>query len=173
MAPQKGKTGTKGQKQIVEENAATLTFYRNMVYGANGIYFAVMTLIGASWSIGSGFLVLLALCSYVGSYQFMKYMSTPKYAQDEKTLLDSGSDLNMEGGLAEHAKDLIILTCLTQVSSLYSNYFWLLWLLAPLRGFYMVWINFLGPWFFQSPPEQPEMTEKKQKKMERRMKRMG
>ena len=29
-----GKVATKGQKQIVEENAATLTFYRNMSMGA-------------------------------------------------------------------------------------------------------------------------------------------
>ncbi|XP_008482423.1 transmembrane protein 208 [Diaphorina citri] len=149
MAPQKGKLATKGQKQIVEDNAATLSFYRNMVYGANGVYLVVMTILGASWTLGTGFLLLLALCSYVGSYQFMKYMSTPKYGPDEKTLLDSGSDLNMEGGLGESA------------------------ITAPIRGFYLVWINFLGPWFFQSAPEQPEVSEKKQKKMERRMKRLG
>lgn len=34
MQPQqKGKQGTKGAKQIVEENKTTLTFYRNMAIG--------------------------------------------------------------------------------------------------------------------------------------------
>ncbi|CAG9822375.1 unnamed protein product [Phaedon cochleariae] len=33
--PQKGKQGTKGSKQIVEENVSTLNFYRNMAIGAN------------------------------------------------------------------------------------------------------------------------------------------
>lgn len=36
--PQKGKQGTKGQKQIYEENIATLSFYRNIALGATGSY---------------------------------------------------------------------------------------------------------------------------------------
>lgn len=36
--------GTKGAKQIVEENKTTLSFYRNMIIGALGIYFTVMML---------------------------------------------------------------------------------------------------------------------------------
>ena len=39
---------------------------------------------------------------------------------------------------------------------------------APARAFYLLWVNFLGPWFFAPPPE---VDEKKQKKMERKMKR--
>lgn len=36
------KVGTKGSKQIVEENVSTLSFYRNMVFAAVGIYLTVM-----------------------------------------------------------------------------------------------------------------------------------
>lgn len=36
--PQKGKIGTKGQKQIFEENEATLKFYRNMIMAVSAIY---------------------------------------------------------------------------------------------------------------------------------------
>ena len=36
--PQKGKVGTKGQKQIMEENAQTLNFYRIMILGSNGLF---------------------------------------------------------------------------------------------------------------------------------------
>lgn len=39
---QKGKQGTKGSKQIVEENIATLSFYRNMIIGSTVIYFSLM-----------------------------------------------------------------------------------------------------------------------------------
>lgn len=36
------KVATRGAKQIVEENASTLSFYRNMVFGASGIYLTSM-----------------------------------------------------------------------------------------------------------------------------------
>lgn len=38
---------------------------------------------------------------YIGSYQFMAYMATAKYSETGQ-LLDSGVDLNMEGGIAEY-----------------------------------------------------------------------
>lgn len=42
--PQKGKTATKGAKQIVEENAATLKFYQYMAAGSTTIFFAMIFL---------------------------------------------------------------------------------------------------------------------------------
>lgn len=38
---QKGKVGTRGQKQIMTENKDTLAFYRNMILGAIGIYLGI------------------------------------------------------------------------------------------------------------------------------------
>jgi hypothetical protein len=49
FAKKKGKEGTRGAAQIARENAETLTFYRNMILGANGIYFTVMTLLGRNY----------------------------------------------------------------------------------------------------------------------------
>ena len=43
MMKKKGKEGTKGAKQIAKENTETLVFYRNMILGANGIYFTAMS----------------------------------------------------------------------------------------------------------------------------------
>eukprot|EP00794_Sanderia_malayensis_P019131 gene19131-21048_t len=77
-------------------------------------------------------------------------------------------DLNISSGMAEHAKDVILLTAIIQVLSLISSYFLLLWLLVPSYAFYLLWVNFLGPWFFAEPPE---MDEKHTRKMERRAKR--
>ncbi|KAK9880855.1 hypothetical protein WA026_013180 [Henosepilachna vigintioctopunctata] len=169
MPPQKGKQGTKGAKQIVEENVSTLNFYRNMAMGANAFSLILLVFYNSSISI---FLYLFSCAVYIASYQFMAYMSKAKYSETGQ-LLDSGVDLNMEGGIAEHVKDIIILTAICQIlSSAITNYFWLLWLLAPGRGFWILWKNILGPYFFQPAPNQTEMDEKKQKKMERKMKRM-
>lgn len=38
----KGKVGTKGKKQIYEENKATLKFYTRVIIGANVRYFDVL-----------------------------------------------------------------------------------------------------------------------------------
>ncbi|XP_050537643.1 transmembrane protein 208 isoform X2 [Daktulosphaira vitifoliae] len=171
MAPQKGKTGTKGQKQILEENLSTLNFYRNMIIAVSLIYIVYNLAFGNVFSLTNIFFYLLVIVSHGGSYRFMSYMANAKYTESGQ-LLDSGTDLNMEGGLAEHTKDLIILTSGCQLLSIISNYFWLLWLLAPGRAFYILWTNFLGPYFMQSSADNiPEVNEKKQKKLERRQKR--
>ncbi|XP_036331713.1 transmembrane protein 208 [Rhagoletis pomonella] len=173
MAPsQKGKQGTKGAKQIVEENKATLKFYRNMAIGCsagtvliNLIFFGISTV-----TVIMGIIAVLSLTAAV---QFMVFMSRPKYSESG-TILDSGNDLNMEGGIAENVKDLIILTSGTLLLSLLSNYFWFLLLLAPLRAVWMLWGSVIQPWLSQrnAANQEPELDEKKQRKLERKMRRM-
>ncbi|KAA8595921.1 hypothetical protein FQN60_011212 [Etheostoma spectabile] len=147
MAP-KGKVGTKGKKQIYEENSATLKFYTRVILGANLVYILDMV--------------------YVGSYRSMSAMAKPAFAEDG-SLLDGGIDLNMEQGMAEHLKDVILLTAIVQVLSTISSYFWYLWLLAPARAIHLLWVNFLGPWFMaESSSTAEEVNEKKQRRQERR-----
>lgn len=43
---------------------------------------------------------ILSLLILVGAYQFMAFMSRAKYSESG-ALVDSGNDLNMEGGIAE------------------------------------------------------------------------
>ncbi|KAK2193051.1 hypothetical protein NP493_18g11021 [Ridgeia piscesae] len=105
---------------------------------------------------------------YLGSYKFMSYMSRATFDPTTGSLLDAGTDLNMEHGMAEHLKDMILLTAIVHVLTLSTNYFWFLLLLAPSRAFYMLWVNIIAPWVFAEPPE---VDEKKTKKAERRMKR--
>ncbi len=169
----KGKEGTRGAKQIAKENSETIQFYRNMILGANGIYFTMMTLLGASYQSTEIMMFLLSLAIYVCSFQFIFRFGTPKTTEPngQGQLIDPGLDLNMENGMAEYVKDLIILTSASQLTSLITNYFWLLLLLAPLRAFFMAWRSIISPWLFAPAPEQDEMDEKKQRKMERKMKR--
>lgn len=155
--PPKGKQGTKGLKQIEEENKGTLNFYFYIILGVNVIYYIVQFLLfWDSYTAGIIFLSLLTAAVYFGSYQFMSHMAGSKI------------DLNMSDGMSEHAKDILLFTSIVQGLTIISNYFWLLWLVIPGRGFYLLWVNILGPWFFAPAPEQ---DEKKMKKMERKMKR--
>uniref|UniRef100_A0A1A8H802 Transmembrane protein 208 n=1 Tax=Nothobranchius korthausae TaxID=1143690 RepID=A0A1A8H802_9TELE len=168
MAP-KVKVGTKGKKQIFEENEATLKFYTRVILGANAIYAAVNLLIfyGSS-TFWTWLMLLFALAIYIGSYRSMTAMAKPAFAEDG-SLLDGGIDLNMEQGMAEHLKDVILLTAIVQVLSSISSYFWYLWLLAPARALHLLWVNFLGPWFMAESPSAPEeVNEKKQRRQERR-----
>ncbi|XP_054165874.1 transmembrane protein 208-like [Oppia nitens] len=173
MAVQKGKAATKGQKQIVEDNKATLKFYSIMSITSMLIYILTMHLFFSQLlTFKYLFISVLSGSIYLTAFSVMKYMAKAVYSSTG-ALVDGGIDLNMESGFAEHMKDLIILTTGIQLLSLLSNYFWLLWLLAPGRGLYMLWVNVLSPWFFQQPTEQQEeVADKKQRKLERRMKRM-
>lgn len=95
----KGKVGTKGAKQIVEENVATLKFYRNMSLGACGIFIIVALLIKSL----SGTIItmtIITLLIHGAANQFMKMMSRPQLSETGG-ILDSGTDLNLEGGVAE------------------------------------------------------------------------
>ncbi|KAL5021391.1 hypothetical protein ScPMuIL_000546 [Solemya velum] len=166
--PPKGKQATKGQKQIVEDNKKTLQFYQYIMIGVSVLYFSVQySLFWESFTALFMFLSTCVIAVYVGSYKFLSGMAASKYTA-QGALIDGGIDLNMESGVAEHVKDIILLTAIVQTLSLLSNYFWLLWLLAPGYAFYLLWVNILGPWFFAPAPE---VDEKKAKKMERKMKR--
>ncbi|KAI5086118.1 transmembrane protein 208, partial [Silurus meridionalis] len=163
----KGKVGTKGKKQIYEENKATLKFYTRVILGANFLINKLHVNVFFFFFL-SQFPLLFALLVYVGSYRSMATMAKPAFGENG-SLLDGGIDLNMEQGMAEHLKDVILLTAIVQVLSTLSFYFWYLWLLAPARAAQLLWTNFLGPWFSaDSSAPAEEVNEKKQKRQERR-----
>ena len=109
---------------------------------------------------------------YASCITTMKYMAKATYSETG-ALIDAGIDLNMKEGFAEHLKDLIILTSGTQILSLASNYFWLLWLLAPGRAVLLLWKNIISPYVFApAPVVDEEREEKKQRKLERKMRRI-
>ncbi|XP_053624252.1 transmembrane protein 208 [Plodia interpunctella] len=162
-----GKAPTKGAKQILVENQATVSFYRNMGLGAVAVHAVIVTVLGVSFS---WVMNIIIVSLYTASYQLMKYVSRPRYS-DNSQLIDPGIDLNMEGGMGEHIKDVVILSSVTHVLAAISDYFWFLLLLLPLRAFYLLWVNILGPWFFQASPDE-DNDEKKRKKLDKKMKRV-
>jgi len=170
MTVQKGKQGTKGQKQIVEENKGTLKFYSLLGTGCSAGHIGISFLFyWEQFTLLNWVMLGISIAIYLGCLQFMAHMAKAVYSETGQ-LVDGGIDLNMESGVSEHVKDLIILTGGCQLLSLVSTYFWLLLLLAPARALYMLWVNILAPWFFQSGPNE-EVDEKKRRKMERKMAR--
>ncbi|XP_074602376.1 transmembrane protein 208 [Brevipalpus obovatus] len=174
MGPQKTeKKATKGQKKILEDNKSTIKFYTMLSSGSLGLYLLVMWLFFFDHlKFGTMLSAFISLIIYVSAISFMQFMAKPSYSESG-SLIDGGIDLNMEAGMAEYAKDLVILTVICQCLSLISNYFLLLWLAAPFYASYLIWVSVLAPWFFAPAPEDGPVNEKKQRKMERRMRRMN
>ncbi|KAJ7311962.1 hypothetical protein JRQ81_006285 [Phrynocephalus forsythii] len=168
MAP-KGKVGTKGKKQIFEENKDTLKFYLRIILGANAIYGIVnLAMFYPTATIWTWIAFMFSLMIYGASYHSMNSMAKPSFAEDG-SLADGGIDLNMEQGMAEHLKDVILLTAIVQVLSCFSLYVWYFWLLAPGRALYLLWVNILGPWLTaDSSVLNQEPNEKKQRRQVRR-----
>ncbi|KAK2726489.1 transmembrane protein 208-like isoform X1 [Artemia franciscana] len=169
MAVQKGKQATKGQKQIAEENVDTLTFYRNMIFWTNVVFFVVRSIFYPRMSYGHIGLFGMTAVIYICCFQFMRYIARPTFGENGQ-LIDAGVDLNMQSGVGEHVKDILIWTCVCQVLSLISSYFWFLLLLIPGRFGWMAWRSIISPWLFQQAPVE-EVSEKKQRKLERKMMR--
>ena len=117
-----------------------------MILGANGIYFLIMTILGATYQSTEISMFLLVLMIYVGCFQFLFRCGTPKTSEPDGKgqLIDPGLDLNMKSGLVEHVKDAIILTAVAQSLSLLSNYCWLVLSFAPLRILWMAWKSIIA-----------------------------
>ncbi|XP_040190464.1 transmembrane protein 208 [Rana temporaria] len=169
MAP-KGKVGTKGKKQIYEENKETLSFYLRIILGATVLYGAVsLGFFYTSSTFWSWTSLVFSVAVYGAAYRSMRGMAHASFSEDG-SLLDGGIDLNMEQGMAEHLKDVVLLTAIVQVLSCFSLYVWYFWLLAPGRALYLLWVNVLGPWFTadDSSTAPQEQNEKRQRRQERR-----
>ncbi|CAK8695561.1 transmembrane protein 208-like [Clavelina lepadiformis] len=154
MPATKGKQGTKGAKQIKAENTQTFDFYSYVVIGGN--IPVILWQFIYNYSAIRWLHVVLFLYSLIVHMLCMKTMSS---------MFNSGLDLNMEAGMAEHVKDILLITVACQVFSCFSLYFWLIWLVIPGVGLYKLWVNILAPWIFQAPEE---LTDKQKRKMEKK-----
>lgn len=159
----KGKQGTRGTKQIIEENRQTVDFYFYVFTISNIVYLILRYLL--FWdSFTAKFIALYSLTAIFSSiaYYFIRYAGKP--ILDERGIaIDYSSDLSMSGHICEYAKDVILFSVIQYVLSLISNYFWLALTIIPIYVFVKIWQNFLGPWFFEPAPEEEQQDQKKQK----------
>ena len=168
MNKPKGKQATRGLKQILEENTETIKFYFNLLAISNGVFLAIRYLL--FWeSFTTKYIVLFGFTSILSwlAFYFMKSMTTPEF-NENGTIIGPGSDLNMQGHISEYLKDVIIFSAIVQSLSLISDYFWLLLIVAPCYVFYLLWKNFLGPWFFAPAPEENNEQQQEKKVKEKR-----
>lgn len=165
----KGKKATRGEKQILEENVQTINFYFYMYAGSNVVFLTLTYLL--FWeSFTTKFVLLYALTALVSSiaYYFITYMGKP--IRDETgAIIGAGSDLNMEGHISEYAKDAIIFSSIVLALTLISSYFWIALVIVPIYVFYLIWKNFLGPWFFAPAPEEDNTQDQKKVKEKRKI----
>jgi len=96
----------------------------------------------------------------------LQKLSTP-YMSPEGVLLEAGADLNASY-IAEFTIDVVILTAGIQGLSAISNWFWLLWLLAPGYIFYKFWTLLIWPWFTAGSPDTSEGKEGKKQKQKQK-----
>jgi hypothetical protein len=163
-----GKQPTRGSKQIYEENVATVNFYFYLILITNGVYLSLTFLF--FWDNFAGrYLFLFVVTEIIAlvAYYFIKSMASP-IVDHSGAIVDVGSDLNMTGHISEYLKDIIIFTMIVHLLSLIHNNFWFIVLVAPCYGFYLLWKNFLGPWFFAPAPEPEEDQNDKKKNKEKR-----
>ena len=167
---QKGKQATRGEKQILEENAQTINFYFKVLSISNLSYLALRYVF--FWdSFTFKFMFLFGLTSALSwaAYNFMAYMGRPILDEYGKPM-SAGSDLNMKGHISEYFKDIILfVSIIVYPPTLISNYFWLLLIIAPVYAFVLLWKNVLGPWFFAPAPEEPAEQDQKKVKEKRRI----
>ncbi|KAL5269286.1 hypothetical protein ACHWQZ_G002937 [Mnemiopsis leidyi] len=147
------KEKAKGEKDIAVGNVATLDFYRKMITGTMIIYAVIRWCFGFSWMD-----IILSLLAGIGLsllYGSMSNAARPIYSESGN-LVSAGTDLNMEGGVTDYFKDIIIVTCVVLLLSLISDYFWFCWLIIPGFALVKLWTNVISPWIFQPAPEVPE-----------------
>lgn len=152
--PKEVKPPTKGENQIIEDNAVTLEFYRNMGILSFTLYL-IVTLVFYYEDITYISIACLFVSTIinVACYQLMYCVSWPSH-DDRGKILDCGADLNIDGGYAEFVKDLIILTSITQAIALFSNY---CWLLLPAGALILIVHN--GSFFFIWNTSETEVVE--------------
>ncbi|EFP12496.1 hypothetical protein CRE_29483 [Caenorhabditis remanei] len=176
------KQATKGQKEIYEENQATVTTYSVASTVSMAIYYSSCMFLSQCSSTDYVFFAISALvqifailfmkslASQLNFFfdQFKTNLSFLEAKLDEKGhVLDAGADLNDPEAFGEYCKDAIILSVITQLVSLYTTWGFLLLLAFPAAATYKFVAGFLLPWF-TAGSDAEDVDDKKQKKMDRR-----
>uniref|UniRef100_A0A5S6QVA1 Transmembrane protein 208 n=1 Tax=Trichuris muris TaxID=70415 RepID=A0A5S6QVA1_TRIMR len=118
----------------------------------------------------SWILYAVSVAAQVAALCCLKSMARTYYS-DSGSLVYGGLDLNMEGGVGEYCKDVIIFSTVLQLLSIVHRNFWAFYILAPLYTGYKIWVTVLMPWFF-APGEDSDKLEKKRLKNQRKLMRV-
>lgn len=169
----------KNQKKVDESNKKILANIQLTIIIINIIYFVFRIL----WSWESfgffsicGFLILNAV--YYFTYRYLVNYSQPTITEEDYFV----EDLNKcQGSFAEYCFDIFYIQYFVQITTIFSNWFWLVYLVLPGFALYKIFGYLLMFWKLKGQqnqeqpnytPEQLKQMEKKQRKMDLREKRM-
>lgn len=169
----------KNQKKVDEANKKLLANILNTILAINGIYILFNVIL--SWSTFGFFSIcgfLLLNTVYYFTYRYLVSFSEPVITEDDYFV----EDLNKcQGTFAEYCFDIFYIQYFVQITTIYSNWFWLVYLVIPGFAGYKVFGYILMFWKMKNEqneqpqnltPEQIKQMEKKQRKMDLREKRM-
>jgi len=106
------------------------------------------------------------LCTLIYWFIYSGLLSFTKCSYDDNgELIDAGIDLNI-GGLSEYYFDVIYITWFVQLTTIFSDWFWMSFLLIPGFAFFKLWTLVIGPYLANVGKAEP-VTEKERKRMEK------
>jgi len=95
---------------------------------------------------------------YLVTYNGIVSLAAVAY-DTEGELTYGGADLAGKG-IVEYYFDLVYLTWFVQVTTVWSDWFWLIYLVVPAFAVFKLW-DFIGPYFFGGTKELPEDAKSK------------
>ncbi|XP_059635990.1 uncharacterized protein LOC132278198 isoform X2 [Cornus florida] len=123
-----------GAKKRKEENSRHMKNILRLIIACNVIYLLVRAGVFYStfkWKHLVGF--MLTSFAYIIPYQQLALMAKPAYADDGE-LLDGGFDMST-GGVCGYLHDVIYITSFVQLTSIISEKFWYIYLVASFLPF--------------------------------------
>eukprot|EP01090_Pellita_catalonica_P008886 TRINITY_DN19953_c0_g1_i1.p1 TRINITY_DN19953_c0_g1~~TRINITY_DN19953_c0_g1_i1.p1 ORF type:complete len:175 (-),score=29.48 TRINITY_DN19953_c0_g1_i1:98-622(-) len=165
-------------KKRLIENAIIMRRLRMTLLVPNLIYVLFNLLFwywGAEFGFGFWTGVVLIELVYGVCYLWIHGLAKPEY-EDNGKLLSGGSDLTI--GFCEYYFDAIYITIFVQITTLYSNWFWLAYLIIPAYALIKLW-GLVKPFLFggssapvaAEPEEESAMDKKRRRRREHKQKR--
>eukprot|EP00298_Acanthocystis_sp_HF-20_P019706 c2374_g1_i1.p1 GENE.c2374_g1_i1~~c2374_g1_i1.p1 ORF type:complete len:185 (-),score=39.51 c2374_g1_i1:39-560(-) len=155
------------EKKRLQENEKILQTLKQLIAGF-GLYYIIVRIILQYSSFGIWSFLGFLLITAVNVFVFVSMTSAAKPSYDPSTgeLENGGQDLHK--GLYEYYWDLLYITWFIQVTTTYSNYFWLFFLLIPGYGLWRLWWDLVKPWIFNegmfAKPEEVESSSSRKKR---------
>ncbi|PVU97363.1 hypothetical protein BB561_000570 [Smittium simulii] len=157
-------------KKTVVSNSAKIKRMDKMYLIVNGIYILFRFIVfysSLSWKLVLGYLFTLTIESYI--YIQLYRISQPKFDLQEN-LLSSGQDLSAPG-LVSYMFDIIYVTWITHILSLFTNYAWWIYSAIPLYMIYTLGGKLIALLKYRnsnSNSAQPPTKSNRSEKMEKR-----
>jgi len=114
------------------------------------------------------FFLIASLLLHYFCYSSLSSSAKPVYdAKNKDLLISGGEDITMKDSVWSYYWDILYITWVVQLLSLYSDKFWWIYVAVPIYAIYLLWKNILSPYIFAPTPE-PEDNKKKKEKKEKK-----